>query len=139
MFAQDSSILRIEDNNGNIIQENKKSPKRVLPANVAKMINDVLSDNNARSPMFGSNSSLYFPGYDVAAKTGTTENYKDAWAMGYTPSIAVGVWVGNNNAEEMAHQPSVVLSGYIFHRFLEQVLPTLPAETFEDPSYTSSS
>ncbi|MFA5355197.1 MAG: PBP1A family penicillin-binding protein [Candidatus Paceibacterota bacterium] len=139
MHVQTSGILRIEDYKGNIIEENKKNPKRVLSSNVARTINDILSDNEARAPMFGYYSSLYFAGYDVAAKTGTTENYKDAWAIGYTPSIAVGVWVGNNNAEEMSHQPSVVLSGYIFHRFMELILPTLPNETFEEPVYTSSS
>jgi membrane peptidoglycan carboxypeptidase len=131
LHVQTSGILRIENDRGNIIEENKKTLKRVLSEDVARAINDVLSDNEARAPMFGSFSNLYFYGYDVAAKTGTTENYKDAWAIGYTPSIAVGVWVGNNNAESMGEKPSVTLSGYIFHRFLEQVLPSLPNEPFE--------
>ena len=133
--VQPSGILKIEDNNGNVIKENNKTPKRVLSSNVARMINDVLSDNNARAPMFGYNSNLYFPGYEVAAKTGTTENYRDTWTIGYTPSVVTGVWVGNNNNESMAHQPSVVLAGYIFHRYMEQILPTIPVETFVKPNY----
>lgn len=130
---QPSAILKIEDSFGNIIEENKKTAKRVLPSNVAKLLNDILSDNEARAPMFGYNSTLYFPGYQVAAKTGTTQDYRDTWAIGYTPSIVAGVWVGNNNNESMLKKPSVVVAGSIFHRFMEQVLLDLPMEEFEKP------
>jgi 1A family penicillin-binding protein len=124
------AILRIEDAQGNIIEENKKSSKRVLPVQVARTINDILSDNEARAPMFGRNSNLYFKDYQVAAKTGTTQDYRDAWTLGYTPSIAVGVWVGNSNNAPMSKQPGVVLAGPIFHNFLEKVLPMYPKEEF---------
>jgi len=130
---QPSAILKIEDSSGNIIEENKKTPKRVLSSNITKLLNDVLSDNNARAPMFGYNSTLYFPGYQVAAKTGTTQDYRDTWAIGYTPSIVAGVWVGNNNNESMFKKPSVVVAGSIFHRFMEQALLSLPMEEFEKP------
>ncbi|MFH1582331.1 MAG: PBP1A family penicillin-binding protein [bacterium] len=130
---QPSAILKIEDSSGNIIEENKKTPKRVLSSDVTKLLNDILSDNNARAPMFGYNSTLYFPGYQVAAKTGTTQDYRDTWAIGYTPSIVAGVWVGNNNNESMSKKPSVVVAGSIFHRFMEQALLDLPIEEFEKP------
>ena len=116
---------------GNIIEKNKKTPMRVLESEVAKLINDVLSDNEARAPMFGSYSSLYFPNYQVAAKTGTTQDYRDAWTIGYSPSISVGVWVGNNNNEAMDEQPGVVLAGAIFHSFMEKALPKFPQEDFK--------
>lgn len=58
-------------------------------------------DNNARSPAFGSNSLLNIPGYQVAVKTGTSDNKRDNWTFGYTPNIVVGVWVGNNNNSPM--------------------------------------
>ncbi len=139
VFANDGikipyvSILKIEDSSGKIIQENKKKPIRVLESRSARLINDILSDNEARAPMFGLYSNLYIKGYQVAAKTGTTQNYRDAWTIGYTPSIVVGVWVGNNNNQPMAAQPGVVLAGPIFHNFLEKILPTLPKENFIQP------
>ncbi len=116
------SILKIEDSSGNIIEENKKTPKMVLEPEVASLINDILSDNEARAPMFGSRPLLYFENYQVAAKTGTTQNYKDGWVIGYTPSIVTGVWVGNNNNSPMSKQPGIVLAGPIWRRFMEKVL-----------------
>ena len=121
------SIVKIEDAAGNIIYENKKEPKRVLPIEAAQLINSILSDNEARSPIFGARSHLYFENYQVAAKTGTTDDFRDGWTIGYTPSIAVGVWVGNNNnAAMIKKQPAATVAGPIFHNFLEQVLPSLP-------------
>jgi penicillin-binding protein 1A len=129
VFANDglkvepSPILKIEDRNGNIIFENKKTPKRVLEAEVAKLINDILSDNEARAPMFGPRSHLYFENLKVSAKTGTTDNFRDCWTIGYTPEISVGVWVGNNNnAPMIKKQPAATVAGPIFHQFLEKAL-----------------
>jgi len=116
------SILKIEDSAGNIIEENKKTPKMVLEPEVASLINDILSDNETRAPMFGIRSLLYFENYQVAAKTGTTQSYKDGWVIGYTPSIVAGVWVGNNNNSPMSKQPGIVLAGPIWRRFMEKVL-----------------
>ncbi|MFH1714239.1 MAG: PBP1A family penicillin-binding protein [Candidatus Nealsonbacteria bacterium] len=135
---QPVSILKIEDNKGNVIEINQKSPKRVLSKEAAVLINDVLSDNDARAPMFGYNSYLYFDGYQVAAKTGTTQDYRDAWAIGYTPSIVTGVWVGNNNNEPMLKSPAVVLAGYGFHRFMEEAILRFPKEDFEKPKVTEA-
>ncbi|MEA3293032.1 MAG: PBP1A family penicillin-binding protein [Patescibacteria group bacterium] len=127
------NILKITNSSGNIIKENKNTLKRVLNIKQCCLINDILSDNEARSGMFGTRSSLYFEKYDVAVKTGTTDSYKDAWAIGYTPFISVGVWCGNNNNESMAKKPSVVLSGKIFHNFLEKVLLKHKKEYFKKP------
>ncbi|MFA7142264.1 MAG: transglycosylase domain-containing protein, partial [Candidatus Paceibacterota bacterium] len=69
------SIIKIEDSNQNIIYENKNTPRKILSSNTAHEIMDVLSDNNARAPMFGANSFLYIPSYDVAVKTGTTQDF----------------------------------------------------------------
>jgi len=123
-------ILKIEDAQGNIIEENKRTLKRVLPTQVARMINDILSDNNARTPIFGSSSALFFKDYQVAAKTGTTQNYQDAWAIGYTPSIVVGVWAGNNDNSPTLKKPGITLAGPIFHKFMEGALKNLPKENF---------
>ncbi|MDO8663661.1 MAG: penicillin-binding transpeptidase domain-containing protein, partial [Candidatus Wildermuthbacteria bacterium] len=128
------AILKIEDRNGNIVFENKKTQKRVLEKNTANLINDILSDNDARTPMFGPRSNMYFENWQVAAKTGTTDNYRDAWIIGYTPSISVGIWVGNNNNEPLEKkQPAATVAGPIFHSFMEKILPGLPNEAFAKP------
>ncbi|MFH1780882.1 MAG: PBP1A family penicillin-binding protein [Candidatus Nealsonbacteria bacterium] len=127
------SILKIEDATGNIIEENKKTPQRVLEANIANIINNILSDNEARSPVFGRNSLLNIPGQQVAVKTGTTQEFKDGWAIGYTPNIAVGVWVGNNNGDLMAKEPGVVLAGPIWNKFIRKAMEIYPAnKTFQE-------
>ena len=86
------------------------------------MITSILSDNETRSPIFGWNSPMYFDNYQVAAKTGTTENYKDGWIIGYTPSIAVGAWVGNNDNTSMLKEPGVVVAGPIWRSFMNKAL-----------------
>lgn len=139
VFANDGlkvppvSILKITDAFGRIVEEDKKTPMRVLESRVVRLLNNILSDNETRAPMFGFYSALYFSDYQVAAKTGTTQTYRDAWTIGFTPSVVTGVWVGNNNNESMSEEPGVVLAGPIFHKFMEQVLPRYPKETFPAP------
>jgi len=91
------------------------------------------SDNEARTPMFGPHSALYFADYDVAAKTGTSGDYRDAWTMGYSPSIVVGVWAGNNDNSPMASRAGVAIAGPIWRAFLLEVLPKLPNLKFPEP------
>jgi len=132
-----TGILKIEDSNGNIIEENKRTGQRVLPVQACREINDILSDNNARAPMFGYNSNLYFKEHQVAVKTGTTQNYQDAWAIGYTPSVVIGVWSGNNNSSAMLERPGVVLAGAIFHKAMEQTFSKYPPTQFNPPEVSS--
>ncbi len=130
--AEPRSILKIEDNRGNIIEESEVKTSRVLEANVAYMISDILSDNVARTPLWGSNSAIYFPNRDVAAKSGSTNNFRDAWIMGYAPNIAVGAWCGNND-----NSPMQGLSGLIttpmWREFMDIALLNLEVETFPQP------
>ena len=127
------SILKIEDSKGNVIEENKKTPKRVLEIEPARLINDVLSDNESRTPIFGANSAMYFKDYPVAAKTGTTGDFRDGWIIGYTPSIVAGVWVGNNDNTPMNKEPGVVLAGPIWRTFMNEALLKFPKENFTKP------
>jgi len=127
------SILRIEDSGKNIIEENKKTPKRVLEKEPAQILNSILSDNEARKPMFGANSNMYIEGYQVAAKTGTTNNYRDSWIIGYTPSIVTGVWAGNNDNTKMSNKPAVTVGGYTWKIFMQKALPYFPKEEFTSP------
>ncbi|MFH1461180.1 MAG: PBP1A family penicillin-binding protein [Patescibacteria group bacterium] len=92
-----SFVLRIKDNQGNILEEFKDDSNRVLDEQIARQISDILSDEEARAPIFGSHSKLYLPGRPAAVKTGTTQDYADGWTIGYTPSLVVGVWAGNND------------------------------------------
>lgn len=89
-------ITRIEDAEGNVLEERRDKPVKVMDAEIARQVNNVLSDNAARAPMFGAYSKLYLPERPAAAKTGTTQDYSDGWTVGYTPSLVVGVWAGNN-------------------------------------------
>lgn len=128
------SILRIEDQEGNLVEENKKTPERVLGKEECRLISDILSDNVARAPMFGATSHLYFENYQVAAKTGTTDNFRDCWTVGYAPSVAVGIWVGNSNNEPMTRkQPAATVAGPIFHEIMENILSKSPVEYFTRP------
>ena len=141
VFARDGlkvpsvSILKIISSQGNIIEENKKEPQRVTSVNPARMLNDILSDNEARSPIFGPSSPLYFPNYQVAVKTGTTQDYRDAWVIGYTPSIVVGVWAGNNDNSPIDRRTGAMIAAPLWHKFMQAVLLKLPKENFNKPDF----
>ena len=97
-----SSILEIKDFKGKTIFKSKPTKeKRVFSPEVCFLISHILSDNNARIDVFGPNSFLKIPGKTVAVKTGTSDDKRDNWAVGYTKSIVVGVWVGNNDNSPM--------------------------------------
>jgi len=115
-----SPIIKIEDANGNIIYENKKTLRKVLETNVCEMITSVLSDNVARTPVFGPNSNLYFPDYKVFAKTGTTQKNVDGWVIGCTVDTCVGVWSGNNNNAPMTGGVGESASGPAWRKVIEK-------------------
>lgn len=123
------AILKIEDASGKVLEEfSPKGGQRVLDENAARLISDVLSDNTARTPLFGANSFVYFGSTSVAGKTGTTNNNKDAWMMGYTPNIAVGVWSGNNDNTPM--KKGSAISGHLWREFMDVALKKIPRESF---------
>jgi 1A family penicillin-binding protein len=126
-----TSILKVEDKNGKILEEYKDRSKKVLETKIAKMINSVLSDNEARSYVFGAENWLTLGSRPVAAKTGTTNDYKDAWTIGYTPSIVTGVWVGNSNNKEMKKgADGSVVAAPIWNKYMKKVLGDTPIESF---------
>ncbi len=130
-------ILRVEDSSGNVIKEFKPEPKRVLDVEVSRNISDILSDNVARTPLYGANSLLYFPGRDVAAKTGTTNDKRDAWIIGYTPNLAVGAWAGNNDNSPMNELSGLIITP-MWRAFMDVALLKYPKETFVKPIPTPS-
>ncbi len=97
-----ASILKVTDAKGSVLYEFKDiEGTRVMDEGIAFIVSDMLSDNNARAAAFGTNSVLNIPGKTVSVKTGTTDQKRDNWTVGYTPSVVTGVWVGNNNNEVM--------------------------------------
>ncbi len=127
-----TGILSVEDSSGNILEKYEDKPYQVLDPNIPRILSDILSDNVARTPTFTANSSLVVPNREVAVKTGTTNNNKDAWTIGYTPSIVVGVWVGNNNNDPMK-KGGAALAGPIWNGVITEALKTLPIESFNKP------
>ncbi len=129
-----ASILKIEDQNGQVIQEWKDQPKKALDPGIAYQITSILSDNEARTPVFGSRSPLILSDRPVAAKTGTTSSYRDAWTIGYTPQYVTAVWVGNNNNKEMTHSGAGAMAAApIWHDFMQQIHKGVPVEQFKRP------
>ncbi len=124
-------IDSIENKYGETIFRHENESKRVQSTAASFIISDILSDNNARAPSFG--ARLNIPGRKVAVKTGSTDDNRDAWTIGYTPSIAVGVWVGNNENEVMTSGGSA-MAGPIWTKSIQAFLADTPAETFVQPS-----
>ena len=117
------------------MEEYKETPeKKVLDPKISRMINDVLSDNSARAYVFGESNWLTLGSRPVAAKTGTTNDYHDAWTMGYTPSLVTGVWVGNNDNSEMKRgADGSVVAAPIWHDYMKRVLGDTQIEEFRKP------
>lgn len=131
------SLLKVTDSKGKVVFEynqDRDKGKQVLDPQIAYEMANILSDNNARSLVFGTHSALYFPDRQVAAKTGTTSDNKDAWAVGFTPSISVAVWVGNNNGKIMkGGADGSIVAAPMFHSFIEKSLAGNPKENFAQP------
>jgi membrane carboxypeptidase/penicillin-binding protein PbpC len=117
------AILKITDYAGNLITEYKPQPgEQVIRAEHAYLISSILSDNDARAWMFGRNSvlNLSFP---VAAKTGTTNDFRDNWTMGYTPDLVTGVWVGNADYTPMVNTTGLTGAAPIWAQFMQFAVP----------------
>ncbi len=121
-------ILKVIDSKGQVLEQYTpvQSPifgTKVLPEGVAFIISDILADNNARSLEFGSNSALYIPGKYVPVKTGTTNDFRDNWTIGYTPNYVVTVWVGNNDNTPMNGLASGITGAApIWHKVMTYLL-----------------
>jgi len=120
-----SSLNEVSDFKGKTIYKKVKiKEKRVLSPEVSFLISHILSDNNARLEVFGPNSYLNIPGKTVAVKTGTTDDKRDNWAVGYTNSVTVGVWAGNNDNTPMNPKIASGATGAssIFYRLIREIL-----------------
>ncbi|HAO64872.1 TPA: hypothetical protein DCQ44_02720 [Candidatus Taylorbacteria bacterium] len=128
-----TGILSVQDSDGTMLEQYTQNSTQVLPEQTALQISDILNDNNARASEYGLNSPLYFPGKDVAVKTGTTNNFVDAWIIGYTPNVVVTAWAGNNSGKPMAKKIAGFIVAPFWRAFMDDILPTLPDEQFKTP------
>ncbi len=133
-------ILKVTDGKGKILEEYKPPPsaifgKKVISEGVSFIISDILADNQARSQAFGTNSPLKIGSLPVAVKTGTTNDFRDNWTIGYTPSYVVTVWVGNNDNRPMRGLVSGVTGAApIWHDIMAELLKNKNPEPFQRPS-----
>ncbi|MEJ0053708.1 MAG: PBP1A family penicillin-binding protein [bacterium] len=126
-------ILSVTDSAGNTLEEYTPAPEQALDPNVAREMSAMLSNNPARFPEYPPQNPLNIPGYDVAVKTGTTNDYKDAWTVGYTPSIAIGVWAGNNDNSQMVKEIAGYIVAPMWNAVMVKALAKYPKEYFGEP------
>lgn len=117
------AVTKITDRNGQTVYKAPaQTSKEILSPEHAFLISDILSDNDARAPMFGVNSWLAMP-FPAAAKTGTTNDYRDSWTMGYTPDLVTGVWLGNADYTEMDSVTGLYGAAPIWAQFMQTAVP----------------
>ena len=140
VFANDgvrnpnTAILTVEDSSGEVLERYEGQSTRVMESQIARQINNVLSDNDARTPEFGADSPLNFPDADVADKTGTTNDSRDAWIIGYTPGIAMGAWAGNNDNSPMVKKIAAFIVAPLWHEVMAYALTKYQSPPFTPPA-----
>jgi membrane carboxypeptidase/penicillin-binding protein PbpC len=129
------AILRVEDGDGDLLYEyDRPQQQEIVTPQLAFLMNDMMSDRTARCPAFGCPNPLELPdNRPTAAKTGTTNDFRDAWTVGYTPQLATGVWVGNTDNAPMDEVPGVKGAAPIWHAFMSWALQDEPAQTWTRP------
>lgn len=130
------AIVEVKDRNGKVLYKHKdESGEKVLSSEVSFLISHILLDNVARTEAFGSNSYLVVPGRTVSVKTGTTDQKRDNWTIGYTPSYTVGVWVGNNDNTPLDPRIASGITGAspIWNKVMTRVLKGTKSEEFNKP------
>jgi len=131
------AVLKLADGQGRIIEDfqgqARLKEQQVVAPELAYLITDILSDNDARTPAFGDHSPLNV-GRPAAAKTGTTNDYRDNWTVGYAPDLVVGVWVGNNDNTPMRGVSGISGAAPIWHDVMVEALKDAPVKRFHRPN-----
>ncbi len=135
VIVKPNGILQVKDKQGLLLFEQKEPIKKeVFDKEIAQQINSILSDNSAREYIFGKKNYLQLPDREAGVKTGTTNDYRDAWTIGYTPSVITGVWVGNNDNSPMKKgADGSKLAAPIWNTYMKEVLKNTPSESFAKP------
>ncbi len=138
-YIKQLTVLKITESNGNVVEDNTKAssnkPKRVLDPQIAYLVSSTISDNTARCSLgtFSCRNPLTLGNRPVAAKTGTTDDFKDAWTMGYTTRLVAGVWAGNNDNTPMTQAASII-SAPIWNQFMTNATKNDAVEGFTRPA-----
>jgi len=130
-----TAITKMVDSHDRVIEEARPLPgEQVVDPRLVYMLIDIMTDNNARLITYGPNSMLKLS-RPAGVKTGTTDNHRDTWTVGYTPNLAIGVWVGNTNGKPMREVLSSMSAGKIWHEAMEEAFKVLalPVEDFQRP------
>jgi len=128
-----TAIMKITDSLGRVIEPTRPPAQPILNPNHAYLMTHILADNQARSAAFGTNSVLRLS-FPSAVKTGTTNDYRDNWTIGFSPDIVTGVWTGNSDNSPMEGVSGVAGAGPIWHDFMEAAHEGLPAKDFVIPA-----
>lgn len=129
-------ILKLTNAKGDMLEKKSNvTGRQILKPGVAYILDDILADNSARTIEFGPDSPLVIPGHTVSVKTGTTDNKRDNWTIGFTPSYLVAVWVGNNDNTPMSQTLASGITGAapIWHRIMTELLQNKPDEKQPQP------
>jgi 1A family penicillin-binding protein len=128
------AILRVVDAHGEVLEEFKKpQTKQIISPQLAYLITSILSDNDSRALFFGPNSPLKLADRPAAAKTGTTDDWRDNWTIGYTPDLVAGVWVGNTDNKPMIQSFGSTAAAPIWNDFMMAALKDVPVTPFVEP------
>ena len=130
-------VLSIKDAAGRAIftYDPLKNEYRAISPEVAFIIGSIMSDDRNRCLEFGCHGDLTLPGRQVAAKTGTTQSFKDNWTIGYTPTLATAVWIGNPDNTPLSHNSTgIVGAAPIWHKFMQQALAGTPNQWYAKPA-----
>lgn len=135
VYHPKTSILKVTDASGKILEQYKDDPgQRVVDEKYVGMLDYIMSTNSLRAPVFGNNNPLAFSDRPVAAKTGTTNEWRDGWTVGFTPSVVAGVWAGNNDNSTMAAgADGIYVAAPIWRKFMDGILKNYSVEQF--PKY----
>ncbi len=139
VYNKPQGVLEVRDNDDTILEKYSQQEKEVLPESVTSLVSSVLSDNTAKIPSYGVSSPLYFGSRPVADKTGTTNDYRDVWVIGYTPSVVVGMWGGNNDNTPIDKKVAGLVLAPIWRKAMDSAIGTSSIEYFPDPLPNTSS
>lgn len=127
-------VLEVTDSEGNVLEKATTSPRQVIDTNIVRQISDILSDNDVRMNSLKPIADNI--GRPVAIKTGTTNDYRDVWTVGYTPNLVVGAWAGNSDNTPMEHNVAGLIISPLWGAFMSQAIKEFPRENFEPPLET---
>ncbi len=137
VFANDGvrnpyrSVLEVDDDKGTVLEKASLNPSQVFPAEAVRQISSILSDTKVRMASLKPIGESV--GRPVAIKTGTTNDYRDVWTLGYTPDLVVGAWAGNNDNTPMQHNVAGLIISPLWGAFMSQVAKNFPPSNFVDP------